>query len=80
MSTLSCYLFIVCRLNEFLRPDSVSTFCRVDLEFPKVEVRFQNLKVEASVHVGSRALPTIPNFVFNITEVDLSETYFLSII
>ena len=43
---------------------------RVDLEFPKIEVRFQNLKVEAFVHLGSRALPTIPNFVFNMTEVD----------
>lgn len=44
--------------------------CRVDLELPKIEVRFQNLKVEAFVHVGSRALPTIPNFVFNMTEVE----------
>lgn len=57
------------RLKDSLRPDQVSPFCRVDLEFPKVEVRFQNLKVEASVHVGSRALPTIPNFIFNVTEV-----------
>ncbi|KAI5320501.1 PREDICTED: ABC transporter [Prunus dulcis] len=43
-------------------------FDAVDLELPKIEVRFQNLKVEAFVHVGSRALPTIPNFVFNMTE------------
>lgn len=42
---------------------------RVYLEFPKVEVRFQNLKVDALVHVGSRALPTIPNFIFDMTEV-----------
>lgn len=45
-------------------------FFRVDLEFPKIEVRFQNLAVEAFVHVGSRALPTIPNFIFNMTEVE----------
>lgn len=43
--------------------------CRVDLEFPKIEVRFQNLSIETFVHVGSRALPTIPNFVCNMTEV-----------
>jgi hypothetical protein len=42
---------------------------RVDLEFPKIEVRFQNLTVESFVHVGSRALQTIPNFVFNMAEV-----------
>ncbi|XVF49249.1 hypothetical protein PTKIN_Ptkin03bG0253300 [Pterospermum kingtungense] len=40
----------------------------VDMQFPKVEVRFQNLTVESFVHVGSRALPTIPNFIFNMTE------------
>uniref|UniRef100_V5NXR0 PDR protein 2 n=1 Tax=Vinca minor TaxID=60093 RepID=V5NXR0_VINMI len=45
----------------------------VDLEFPKVEVRFQNLSVDAFVHVGSRALPTIPNFIFNMTEVFLRQ-------
>ncbi|KAL3532403.1 hypothetical protein ACH5RR_005924 [Cinchona calisaya] len=43
-------------------------FDRVDLEFPKIEVRFQHLTVESFVHVGSRALPTIPNFIFNMTE------------
>ncbi|CAI9094421.1 OLC1v1030160C1 [Oldenlandia corymbosa var. corymbosa] len=43
-------------------------FDSVDLEFPKVEVRFQNLNVDAFVHVGSRALPTIPNFLCNMTE------------
>lgn len=46
---------------------------RVDLEFPKVKVCFQHLKVDAMVHVGSRALPTIPNFIFNMTEVNLRD-------
>ncbi|KAE9459172.1 hypothetical protein C3L33_08926, partial [Rhododendron williamsianum] len=44
---------------------------RVDLEFPKVEVRFQDLRVDAFIHVGGRALPTIPNFIFNMTEAFL---------
>lgn len=48
-------------------------FDAVDLEFPKVEVRFQNLNVDAFVHVGNRALPTIPNFFFNMTEVFLRQ-------
>lgn len=48
-------------------------FDAVNLEFPKVEVRFQNLKVNALVHVGSRALPTIPNFVFDMTETFLRQ-------
>ncbi|XP_024023080.1 ABC transporter G family member 32 [Morus notabilis] len=48
-------------------------FDAVDLEFPKIEVRYQNLKVEAFVHVGSRALPTIPNFVSNMTEAFLRQ-------
>uniref|UniRef100_V5NZ11 PDR protein 2 n=1 Tax=Tabernaemontana elegans TaxID=761068 RepID=V5NZ11_9GENT len=48
-------------------------FDAVDLEFPKVEVRFQDLNVDAFVHVGSRALPTIPNFIYNMTEVFLRQ-------
>uniref|UniRef100_V5NX96 PDR protein 5 n=1 Tax=Vinca minor TaxID=60093 RepID=V5NX96_VINMI len=48
-------------------------FDRVDLGFPKIEVRFQQLKVESFVHVGSRALPTIPNFLFNMTEALLRQ-------
>ncbi|KAG5540595.1 hypothetical protein RHGRI_020719 [Rhododendron griersonianum] len=46
-------------------------FNAVDLEFPKVEVRFQDLRVDAFIHVGGRALPTIPNFIFNMTEAFL---------
>ncbi|KAH9619998.1 hypothetical protein KSS87_023638, partial [Heliosperma pusillum] len=40
----------------------------VGLQFPKVEVRFEHLEVNAFVQVGTRALPTIPNFVFNMSE------------
>ncbi|XP_073289703.1 ABC transporter G family member 32-like [Primulina huaijiensis] len=43
-------------------------FDRVDLDFPKVEVRFEHLTVESFVHIGSRALPTISNFIINMTE------------
>ncbi|XP_023749630.1 ABC transporter G family member 32 [Lactuca sativa] len=48
-------------------------FDAVDLEFPKIEIRFQNLNVETYVHVGSRALPTITNFIVNMTEAFLRQ-------
>ncbi|TKY54925.1 ABC transporter G family member 32 [Spatholobus suberectus] len=48
-------------------------FDAVGLEFPKIEVRFKNLTVETYVHVGSRALPTIPNFICNMTEALLRQ-------
>ncbi|EPS72117.1 hypothetical protein M569_02641, partial [Genlisea aurea] len=41
---------------------------RADLDFPKVEVRYQHLRVETFVHIGSRALPTISNYIRNMTE------------
>ncbi|KAL6524145.1 ABC transporter G member 32 [Orobanche minor] len=53
-------------------------FDAVGLEFPKVEVRFQNLKVGALVHVGSRALPTIPNFISDMTEAFLRQLRIIS--
>ncbi|KAL8497933.1 hypothetical protein ACS0TY_021327 [Phlomoides rotata] len=48
-------------------------FDRVNLDFPKVEVRFQHLTVESSVHTGSRALPTISNFIVNMAEALLRQ-------
>ncbi|KAG5097429.1 hypothetical protein JHK82_047283 [Glycine max] len=50
-----------------------SRFDAVGLHFPKIEVRFQDLTVETYVHVGSRALPTIPNFICNMTEALLRQ-------
>lgn len=43
----------------------------MSIEFPKIEVRYEDLTVDAYVHVGSRALPTIPNFICNMTEAFL---------
>ncbi|MED6194939.1 transcription factor [Stylosanthes scabra] len=48
---------------------------RVGVKIPTIEVRFENLKVEAQVQVASRALPTFSNFIFNILEVDGKVTY-----
>ncbi|CAK9229936.1 unnamed protein product [Sphagnum troendelagicum] len=41
---------------------------RVGIQQPTVEVRFQNLFVNAEVYVGNRALPTLLNFTRNIVE------------
>ncbi|WVZ79813.1 hypothetical protein U9M48_027347 [Paspalum notatum var. saurae] len=41
---------------------------RVGIELPTVEVRFEQLTVEAQCHVGSRALPTLLNTARNIVE------------
>ncbi|XP_071737932.1 ABC transporter G family member 31-like [Rutidosis leptorrhynchoides] len=43
-------------------------FDRVGLEVPKVEVRFEKLNIEADVLVGSRALPTLINYIRNVFE------------
>ena len=50
---------------------SIAVACRVGLEVPRVEVRFRNLRVSTEVNVGSRALPTLPNYVRDVTEVSL---------
>lgn len=42
---------------------------RVGIDLPTIEVRFENLKVEAEAYVGSRSLPTLINFFANIFEV-----------
>ncbi|KAI3671594.1 hypothetical protein L1987_87333 [Smallanthus sonchifolius] len=41
---------------------------KVGISLPTVEVRFQNLSVEADCHVGDRALPTLINSARNIVE------------
>lgn len=48
---------------------SCSIWCRVGIDLPKIEVRYQNLNVEAEAYVGSRGLPTILNTYANVLEV-----------
>lgn len=42
---------------------------RVQIEIPKVEVRYENLSVEGDKYAGSRALPTLLNATLNVLEV-----------
>ncbi|RZC83900.1 hypothetical protein C5167_046685 [Papaver somniferum] len=44
---------------------------RVGIEIPKIEVRFENLSIEADAYVGSRALPTLLNSTLNAVEAFL---------
>ena len=49
---------------------AMSALCRVGLIRPSVEVRFENLTAEASVHTNtSRNLPSVLNAYLNIAEV-----------
>ncbi|KAL6195887.1 hypothetical protein ACLB2K_031504 [Fragaria x ananassa] len=41
---------------------------RVGIDIPRVEVRFQNLKIEGDAFVGTRALPTLWNSTLNALE------------
>uniref|UniRef100_A0A3N7EU48 ABC transporter domain-containing protein n=1 Tax=Populus trichocarpa TaxID=3694 RepID=A0A3N7EU48_POPTR len=63
---------------------------RVDkagIGLPTIEVRFEHLTVEADCHIGTRALPTLPNAARNIAEsalgmvgINLSERTKLTIL
>ena len=44
-------------------------FCRVGLKTPTVTVQYANLGMDATVHVGSRALPSVWNSYRNTVEV-----------
>ena len=50
---------------------SKSIYCRAGIDMASVEVRMDQLKVEANVAVGSRGNPTVTNSVLNIAEVTL---------
>lgn len=40
------------------------------MEVPKVEVRYENLKIVADVQTGTRALPTLVNASRDVIEVE----------
>ena len=43
--------------------------CRVHITPSAVEVRFQNLTVEAAIFIGNRSMPTVGNSFLNVLEV-----------
>ncbi|KAL5994754.1 ABC transporter G member 39 [Asimina triloba] len=48
---------------------------RVGIHLPTIEVRYENLTVGAEAYIGSRGLPTVLNFTFNMLEVSGKVTY-----
>ncbi|PIA41675.1 hypothetical protein AQUCO_02200244v1 [Aquilegia coerulea] len=49
----------------------------VGIDLPKIEVRFEHLKIGAEAYVGGRALPTVFNSLINIAEGLLGLLHFL---
>jgi hypothetical protein len=39
--------------------------CRVGIDNPTIEVRFENLNIDAEAYVGNRGIPTFTNFFSN---------------
>ena len=54
-------------------PCYVPLCCRAGLQFPNVEIRFKHVMVEADVHVGTRALPSVPYAFLDTVEVGPSD-------
>lgn len=50
---------------------------RVGIELPRIEIRFENLSIDADAYVGSRALPTLWNFTLNMAEGFLGRIHLL---
>ncbi|XP_057766257.1 pleiotropic drug resistance protein 1-like [Salvia miltiorrhiza] len=50
---------------------------RVGINLPTVEVRFEKMSVDALTYVGTRALPTLPNFAANTFEGLLTKLHIL---
>ncbi|XP_020260301.1 pleiotropic drug resistance protein 2-like isoform X1 [Asparagus officinalis] len=49
---------------------------RVGIELPKIEVRFEDLLVEADTYINNRAVPTLLNSILNIVEGVFSYVWF----
>ncbi|XP_078447765.1 pleiotropic drug resistance protein 2-like [Wolffia australiana] len=61
-------LQVVQRENERLLRHMRKRIDSVGIEMPKIEIRFENLSVEADAFEGTRALPTLINSAFNAVE------------
>ncbi|KAJ4714209.1 Pleiotropic drug resistance ABC transporter [Melia azedarach] len=64
--------------NEKFLLKIMNRFERVGMELPQIEVRFENLNVEAEARVGCRALPTFFNFFVNMIDAVLNFLHILS--
>jgi hypothetical protein len=58
--------------NEMENVCLLVCFTRVGIQLPTIEVRYENVCVEAECYVGDRALPTLVNAARNALEVTLN--------
>lgn len=68
-----CICVLVCLLNSGSLNSCVqnrSGMCRAEIDLASVEVRFQNLSIDADIAVGSRGEPTVLNAYRNKLEVN----------
>ena len=49
--------------------------CRAGMDLATVQVRMDNLKIEADIAVGSRGNPSVTNTFRNLAEVSLPEKH-----
>ncbi len=63
-------LLFCCRLN--------CCCCRVGIKLPTLQVRYENLSIDAKCLVGNRALPTLKNATLNFMEVH--QPFFLGVL
>ena len=47
------------------------------IDLPRIEVRFENLIVNADVYVGGRALPTLLNYTLNAAQEILTALHLM---
>lgn len=68
--------FVLCFLIELsLMGCYFLNIFRVGIGLPTIEVRYEHLNVEAEAFVGSRALPTLFNFIVNMFEVTMQQKF-----
>jgi hypothetical protein len=61
----TCALMLLYMLTLLVSNAVTSCFYRVGIDNPTIEVRFENLNIDAEAYVGNRGIPTFTNFFSN---------------
>lgn len=61
--------------NTYFDRCNVAFACRVGIQLPTIEVRYESLNIDAKCFVGGRALPTLKNATLNFFEVAFTWHY-----
>lgn len=57
----------------------LGAMCRVGIQVPTIEIRYENLTVDAKCVVGDRALPTLKNVTINTVVVYIDTPILISV-